>query len=132
MMELRGVEELPKRIPVPIRNLKFKSGPVRVTYFGKLTAISRFEFPDTTFSPDQDNRLFAWLDCQKLVLDFSNVDFLSSAMLGKLISINRKMKEKGGILRLCGVCPNIRLIFKYTDLETILDIRDSQSDAVEA
>ena len=33
-------------------------------------------------------------------------------------------KEKGGILRLCDVCPNIRLIFKYTHLETILDIRD--------
>ena len=71
-------------------------------------------------------------DCQKLVLDFSNVDFLSSAMLGKLISINRKMKERGGTLRLCGICPNIRLIFKYTHLETIFDIRDTQSDAVEA
>jgi anti-sigma B factor antagonist len=71
-------------------------------------------------------------DCQKLVLDFSDVDFLSSAMLGKLVSINRKMKEKGGILRLCGVCPNIRLIFKYTHLEAILDIRDTQPDAIGA
>ena len=71
-------------------------------------------------------------DCQKLVLDFSNVDFLSSAMLGKLLSINRKMKEKAGILRLCGVCPSIRLIFKYTHLDTILDIRDTPPDAVEA
>jgi anti-sigma B factor antagonist len=70
-------------------------------------------------------------DCQKLVLDFSNVDFLTSAMLGKLVSINRKIKEKGGTLRLCGVCPNIRLIFKYTALDTIFDIRDTQSDAVE-
>jgi anti-anti-sigma factor len=69
-------------------------------------------------------------DCQKLVLDFSNVEFLSSVMLGKLIRINQKMKEKGGILRLCGVCPNIRLIFKYTHLDTIFDIRDTQSDAV--
>ena len=70
-------------------------------------------------------------DCQKLVLDFSNVDFLSSAMLGKLLSMNRKMKDKGGILRLCGVCPNIRMVFKYTHLETILDIRDTEQDAVE-
>ena len=71
-------------------------------------------------------------DCQKLVLDFSNVEFLSSVMLGKLIRINQKMKEKGGILRLCGVCPNIRLIFKYTHLDTIFDIRDTQPDAVKA
>lgn len=69
-------------------------------------------------------------DCQKLVLDFSNVDFLTSAMLGKLVRIHGKMKEKGGILRLCEVCPNIRLIFKYTHLDTIFDIRDTQPDAV--
>jgi anti-sigma B factor antagonist len=71
-------------------------------------------------------------DCQTLVLDFSDVDFLSSAMLGKLIRIHQEMKDKGGILRLCGVCPNIRLIFKYTHLDTIFDIRDTPSDAVEA
>ena len=71
-------------------------------------------------------------DCQKLVLDFSNVEFLSSAMLGKLVSIKRKMNEKDGILRLCGVCPTIRLVFKFTHLDTIFDIRESQSDAVEA
>jgi anti-sigma B factor antagonist len=71
-------------------------------------------------------------DCQKLVLDFSDVEFLSSAMLGKLISVNRKMKEKGGALRLCAVCPNIRLILRYTFLDTVLDIRDTQPDAIEA
>jgi anti-sigma B factor antagonist len=71
-------------------------------------------------------------DCRKLVLDLSNVEFLSSAMLGKLLSVNRKMKDKGGTLRLCAVCPNVRLILKYTFLESILDIRDSQPGAVEA
>lgn len=82
-----------------------------------------------------DEELYAIVgrpDCQKLVLNFGNVDFFSSAMLGKLISTSRKMKEKGGILRLCEVCPNIRLIFKYANLETIFDIRDTQADAVEA
>jgi anti-sigma B factor antagonist len=71
-------------------------------------------------------------DCQKLVLDFCDVEFLSSAMLGKLISVNRKMKEKGGVLKLCEVCPNIRTILKYTCLEQILDIRDTQAEAVAA
>jgi anti-sigma B factor antagonist len=71
-------------------------------------------------------------DCLKLVLDFSDVEFLSSAMLGKLISINHKMKEKGGIFRLCGVCPNICLIFKFTALDTIFDIRDTAAEAAEA
>lgn len=71
-------------------------------------------------------------DCQKLVLDFSDVEFISSAMLGKLITANRMMKEKGGVLRLCEICPNIRTILKYTCLEQILDIQDTQADAVAA
>ncbi len=71
-------------------------------------------------------------DCHKLVLDFSNVEFLSSAMLGKLISVNRKMKEKGGVLVLCEICPNIRTILKYTRFEQIVNIRDTQADAVAA
>lgn len=71
-------------------------------------------------------------DCQKLVLDFSAVDFLSSAMLGKLVSASRKMKEKGGVLKLCKICPNIHTILKYTRVEQILDIRDTQADALAA
>ena len=58
------------------------------------------------------------------------MEFLSSAMLGKLVSMNRKMEDKGGTLRLCGVCPNIRLIFKFIVLDTSFDIRDTQSDAI--
>jgi len=71
-------------------------------------------------------------DCQKLVLDFSTVQFLSSAMLGKLISANRKMRDKGGTLRLCEVCSNIRTILKYTCLDQLLDIRATQAEAIAA
>lgn len=69
-------------------------------------------------------------DCRKLVLNFSDVDFLSSSMIGKLVTMQRKIAEKNGILRLCGMCPNIRLIFKLTCLDRILDIRETEADAV--
>ena len=39
-------------------------------------------------------------DHPKLVLDFSNVDHLSSAALGMLITANNRIKEKNGQLRL--------------------------------
>jgi anti-sigma B factor antagonist len=69
-------------------------------------------------------------DCRKLVLNFSDVEFLSSSMIGKLVTIQRKMAEKNGVLRLCGMCPNIRLIFKLTCLDRILDIRETEADAI--
>ncbi len=69
-------------------------------------------------------------DCLKLVLNFSEVEFLFSAMLGKLVTMQRKIVEKDGVLRLCGMCPNIRLIFKLTCLDRILDIRETEADAI--
>jgi len=43
---------------------------------------------------DQDKR-------KKIVLDFTNVEYLSSAALGKLITMNNKVKTACGKLRLC-------------------------------
>ena len=36
----------------------------------------------------------------KLLLNFSSVEFLSSAALGKLITLDKKMKAHGGTLKL--------------------------------
>ena len=69
-------------------------------------------------------------DCRKLVLDFSDVDFLCSAMFGKVLGVKKMMAEKEGVLRLCEMCPNIRLMFKHTGLDRILDIRETEADAL--
>ena len=68
-MDLPRTEKFAERTPLPILILKFQSRSVRVAYFGKLTALSMFEFPDTTFSLNQDDGLSACLDCQELLLD---------------------------------------------------------------
>ena len=41
----------------------------------------------------------------KLMLNFSTVDFLSGAALGKLITLDRKMKAHGGTLKLWQYSP---------------------------
>jgi anti-anti-sigma factor len=70
-------------------------------------------------------------DCVKLVLDFSEVEILSSVMLGKLLSAKKMMGEKGGVLRLCGICDNLRMVFTLTHLDHIFDIRGTLAEAVE-
>ena len=70
-------------------------------------------------------------DCSNLVLNFSGVEFLGSAMLSKLLSANKMMGQKGGVLRLCEMNPNIRLVFQYTRLDQILDTRGAEADALE-
>ncbi len=65
-----------------------------------------------------------------LVLDFSNVKFLSSAVLGLLIRISRKIYESEGQLKLCGIKPKIQEIFRITRLEQVFDIDADRYDAV--
>ncbi len=66
-----------------------------------------------------------------LILDFRNVRFLSSAVLGLLIRISKKIYERDGQLKLCNIDPKIHEIFKITRLTKIFDIYpDLESAAV--
>ena len=50
----------------------------------------------------------------KLLLDFQNVDHLSSAALGMLINVNQKIKAQSGELRLSNIKPQIFEVFVIT------------------
>lgn len=69
-------------------------------------------------------------NCRKMVLNFSAVDFLSSAALGKLITLDKKMKTKSGKLRLCNIRPEIYEVFAITRLNRLFDIKDEEADAL--
>src|ERR1700751_1227280 len=53
---------------------------------------------------------------RKLLLNFSNVEYLSSAALGKFITLNKKVKAAGGSLILCAIDPQIYEVFEITKL----------------
>lgn len=57
-----------------------------------------------------------------LILDFCNVRFLSSAVLGLLIRISKRVYQRDGQLRLCNINQKIYEIFKITRLNKIFDI----------
>jgi len=64
-----------------------------------------------------------------LLLDFSNVEHLSSAALGMLITLNRRVGEFSGQLKLAGIKPQIFEVFKITRLHKVFDIYDSAAAA---
>jgi anti-sigma B factor antagonist len=66
-----------------------------------------------------------------LILDFGNVRFLSSAVLGLLIRISKRIYEYEGQLRLCNINPKIYDIFKITRLTKTFDIYENIEDAIE-
>jgi len=66
-----------------------------------------------------------------LILDFGNVRFLSSAVLGLLIRVSKRIYERDGQLRLCNINPKIYEIFKITRLTKTFDIHNSIESATE-
>jgi len=67
-----------------------------------------------------------------LILDFHNVRFLSSAVLGLLIRVSKKVYERQGRLRLCNIDPKIYEIFRITRLNKVFDIHKDLESAVSA
>jgi anti-sigma B factor antagonist len=69
-------------------------------------------------------------DSPKLLLDFANVDHLSSAALGMLINANNKIKQKNGQLRLTNIKPQIYEVFVITKLNKLFIIKPTRTEAM--
>lgn len=76
--------------------------------------------------------LVARYDAPKMVLDFSNVGHMSSSALGMLITLHKRIREKKGQLRLCGIGAPIYEVFVITRLNEIFDIRETVDEAVKS
>jgi len=66
----------------------------------------------------------------KLVISFANVDHLSSAALGTLITIHNKVKAQQGRLRLADISPQIHEVFTITKLNKLFEIHDTTDLAI--
>lgn len=71
-------------------------------------------------------------DKVKMLIDFSNVDHLSSAALGALITINNKVKEKEGQLRLSNIAGQIYEVFVITRLNKLFEIYPTEEEALKS
>ena len=68
----------------------------------------------------------------RLVLDFTGVKYLSSAALGKLITLRRKVDQLGGRLKLCEIASETMDVFRIAKLDDYFDICRDQRTALES
>jgi len=66
----------------------------------------------------------------KILLDFANVDHLTSAALGMLININNRIKQRNGQLRLANIRPQIMEVFMITKLNRLFRILGTRPEAL--
>jgi anti-anti-sigma factor len=68
------------------------------------------------------SELVAERGCKKVLLDFGGVEALSSATLGSLITLHRKLTAIGGLLSLCNLAPQVFGVFQLTKLDKVIPI----------
>ena len=71
-------------------------------------------------------------DRPRLIISFAAVDHLSSAALGTLITINNKVKQRNGQLRLSDINPQIYEVFQITKLNKLFRIYPTIKEAQES
>ncbi|MCZ6835273.1 MAG: STAS domain-containing protein [Planctomycetota bacterium] len=100
--------------------------------------ITRIEFIDRNILDeaniqqigDEISMLIESQESPKLLISFENVDHLSSAALGTLITINNKIRGKNGQLRLANIDPQIYEVFVITKLNKLFEIHDGSEEAI--
>jgi anti-sigma B factor antagonist len=69
---------------------------------------------------------------RKILLNFRNVEYLSSAALGKFITLNKKVNTAGGKLVLCNIDPQIYEVFQITKLDKLFKIEKDEQVGLQA
>lgn len=77
-------------------------------------------------------RLVDELGRRKLLLNFANVEFMSSAALGKLIRLHQRLVQVNGKLVLCNISQTILEVFELTKLDKMLKIVVNEQKGLEA
>jgi anti-sigma B factor antagonist len=56
------------------------------------------------------------LGCRKLAMDMGNVEYITSSVIGKLISLHRKLHRNDGLLILCCLNPKLEEVLRTSRL----------------
>lgn len=67
-----------------------------------------------------------------VILNFQNVSFMSSAMIGKLIQFGKKCKSTDVTLRLCNINENVGEVFKLMKLEKVFQMDKDEAASLKA
>ncbi len=69
---------------------------------------------------------------KKIVLNFQNVSFMSSAMIGKLIQFGKKCASADVALRMCNINDNVDEVFSLMKLDKIFEIDKNEEKSIAA
>lgn len=87
---------------------------------------------DSATAPDLENALKQLVESSKtqIVLDLTDVEYMSSAGLRAMVSTLKSVKRASGDLRLASPSPRVAEVLRLAGLTSIFSIYPGQSEAV--
>ena len=69
---------------------------------------------------------------RRLIVDFSRLNFISSAGLRVFVIAARALQESDGQIVLCGMKPHVEDVFRVSGIFRVIAIKASRAEAVDA
>ena len=106
-----------------------RRGDVLIVYFNDARILDATEI-------DQVKRdlvgLIVKAEDGKMLLNFQDVRFMSSSMLGALVTVSKKCKAAEVKLKLSNIAADLKEVFTMTRLDKLFEFHDDETDALAA
>jgi len=87
---------------------------------------------DTSTAPEAESTINGLLDggAVKILINFENLNYISSAGLRVLLATAKKLKAASGNFKICGLNETVQEVFDISGFSTILSVATSEEDAL--
>jgi anti-anti-sigma factor len=87
---------------------------------------------DTNTSPEAEAKINELIEAgaSKLLVNFGQLNFISSAGLRVLLATAKKLGPAGGTLRICGLNATVQEVFDISGFGTILNVSETEEEAL--
>ena len=100
---------------------------------GEITVVKIEGNLDTQTSPEAQDELNRLMDegSQKLLLDFSELAYISSSVLRVRLTVAKRLAPDEGEMRICNLNDVVNEVFEISRFSTILKVFPSDSEALD-
>lgn len=87
---------------------------------------------DSNTSPDLEKKIFNAIEngSVNMILDFENLDYISSAGLRVILKATKDLKRSDGMVVLCSMQDYVKEVFEIAGFDSFLPIASNMDDAM--
>lgn len=100
---------------------------------GDVSVLSLEGHLDAHTAPEFERAIQAEIDAGRvrLLVDGSQLKYISSAGLGVFMSFIEEIRERGGDIKICSLIPKVQQIFEILGFQAIYDLVESRAAALQ-